>query len=235
MKIKIFLLTIVIFSAKLVSANSEIPDTINFVVPMTVSDAPKFPVEQKVVELHMYDKPATENNKKRKKIEPLNDHATCSGAFIDAQGDILTAKHCTEGIDHIDVVTFDQHHYQATIVSTATVHDLALIHIDRTDTAYFEPADKVVRGETIFILGSPLGLTDTLSTGIVAHLDGDLMFVDCAALPGNSGGPVFNKDGEMVGVLTAGMIAMMGTTHLNVAQGLDAVKFFVSEALRHLR
>ena len=93
----------------------------------------------------------------------------------------------------------------------------------------------MAQGETIFILGSPLAFTGTLSTGIIAKVDGDVLLLDCGVLPGNSGSAVYNTRGEMVGVATAGYIVGMGTTHLNVAQSLDAVIYFVIRALRGIK
>ena len=189
------------------------------------------PVEHKVIELRMTKKavslmPEKTRRGKRGKL-PFPEHSTCSGAFINGNGDILTAKHCVEGDDELEVLTYDQRRYKAIVVASSTVHDLAIIHIDRRDTPYFELATTVTRGETVFILGSPLGITDVLSTGIVGRIDGDLMYVDCSALPGNSGSTVYNKDKKLVGLLNAGMIVLFGTTHLNVTQGLDAVYFFL--------
>jgi S1-C subfamily serine protease len=195
----------------------------------------KSPVEQKVVELHMVmNNPSMpERLNKRGKIVTLPfGTATCSGAFIDGTGDIITARHCVNGFASIEVQTYDRRKYDAVVITTSAVHDLALIHIDRQNTSFFSLADNVVRGEKIAILGSPLGVTDVLSTGMVARLDGDLTLLDCAALPGNSGGPVFNQDHKLVGVVVAGFIVGLGTTHLNIAQSLDNVRFFLRQALR---
>lgn len=193
-------------------------------------------VETKVVEIHMTtNKPekTEENRFHRKKIQVLPlVGGTCSGSFIDNKGDILTARHCVEGFDAFEVVTSDQSHYVASVVAVSPKHDLALLHVDRRHTPFFEPATEVRRGQQVFVLGSPLGITNTLSTGVIARLDGDVTLIDCSALPGNSGGPLFDADGKMVGVVTAGFIVLFGTTHLNMAQSLDAVTYFLGESLR---
>lgn len=201
------------------------------------TDTVEVPVEFKVVELKIVP---TENpfiingstKKRGRKVQPLplDNRATCSGAFINDSGDILTARHCVEIGTNIEVITHDQKRYAATIIATSTVHDLALIHIDRRNTAFFTLADGVKRGETITILGSPLAITDVQSVGTVARIDGDILFVDCSALPGNSGGPVFNAEKKLVGILVAGHIVRFGVTHLNIAQGLDTVAFFLHSA-----
>lgn len=240
---KSLLCSLLIISAGTVHAAST--DTaknegIPFIVPARyeVEGSGGTPVEQKVVEIHMASKvvPTAEESKHRKnrKIETLPfSHGTCSGALIDSMGDIVTARHCVDGFDSFEVLTYDQRHYIGVVIATSTAHDLALIHIDRRNTAYFDFAENATRGERIFVLGSPLGITDTLSAGVIARFAGDITLLDCSALPGNSGGPVFNQAGELVGILNAGYIVMLGVTHLNMAQGLDAVYFFVAETLRH--
>lgn len=203
-----------------------------FLFLVAVSSAPAIPVEHKVVEVHMQttQPPQLMQTKKKGKRSTLPFRSgTCSGAFITSNGDILTAKHCIDGYDQFEVVTYDRRIYAATVVATATVHDLALLHISRRNTPHFELADGTERGEKVYVLGSPLGITDTLTTGIVARVDGDQTLLDCGALPGNSGGPVFNRDNKLIGVLVAGYIVMMGTTHLNIAQGLDAVSDFLNK------
>lgn len=194
------------------------------------------PVEQKVVELRMTSNPiypAIDASKRKKKVAtlPYFRSGTCSGSFINDSGDILTARHCVDGFDEFEVLTYDQRVYTAVVVATSAVHDLALLHVDRRNTAHFELAETVTRGQTISALGSPLGITDTLSTGVVAKLEGDAILIDCSALPGNSGGPLFDANQRLVGVVNAGLIWGFGVTHLNKAVGLDAVHFFLKKAL----
>lgn len=195
------------------------------------------PIESKVVEIHMTGRSEelTKAEKRKRKIEqmPLDRRGTCSGAFIDSFGDIITAKHCVEGFDSFEVVTSDHQFYTAQVLAASTVHDLALIHIDKLHTEYFIPANSVQQGDVVYVLGSPLGITNTLSKGIIAHLDGDITLIDCSVLPGNSGGPVFNEQGELVGVVTAGFVVMMGMTHLNITQSIESVWFFVVGVLSH--
>lgn len=196
--------------------------------------ANKSVIEQTVVELHItqlaFD--ATAEKRHRKKIQEMEGHSVCSGVFIDSMGDILTAGHCAQGAANIEVETYNRQTYQAVIVATSSVHDLALLHVDKLNTPFIRPASSVIRGEQIFILGSPLAITDTLSTGIVAKLVGDVVLVDCSVLPGNSGSPVFNANGELIGIATAGFIVGLGVTHLNIVQSLDAVWFFVTQAFQ---
>ena len=192
------------------------------------------PIERRVVELHIteVEYPASDTTKQHKPKRLTAGRALCSGEFIDATGDILTAKHCTDGADKIDVVVYDQQIYRATIVSTSAVHDLALLHIDRANTEFFPLAEDVYKGEPVALMGSPLGETSTLNVGVVAKLNGDTLLVDASVLPGDSGCPLFNQNEQLVGVVTAGYIVLFGTTHLNIAQSLDAVRFFLTQ-VRH--
>ncbi len=194
--------------------------------------------ESKVVEIHMTG-PADAEEKAIKKhrnhnveVVPLPGYGVCSGSFVDEFGDILTAKHCVTGFDAFQVFTSDGKQYAAELVAASAKHDVALLHIDRLGTPFFRLGKKIERGQSIFVLGSPLGLTNTLSVGTVAKLNGDQLLLDCGVLPGNSGGPVFDAAGDLVGVISAGYIVMLGTTHLNLAEGLDVVWFFLYEVSR---
>lgn len=183
----------------------------------------------KIVELRItrIDTQTAEMKKKnRRRIEKFaTSQFICSGAFVTGAGDILTAKHCVEDASAITVLVGDLE-YQASVVAQSRMHDLALIRINTLNHPYFRLAPSLEQGQTIYVLGSPLGLTKSFSTGVVAKLGGDVNYIDCSVLPGNSGGPVFNEAGEMVGVATAGFIVMMGTTHLNLMQSLEAIYGF---------
>lgn len=189
-------------------------------------------VEEKVVEVHMIREAVYLGENNFEELSPFPGKGTCSGAFISNKGDIITAKHCVDGVKEIEVQTFDRQSYKAVIVSTSIVHDLALIHIDRRNTPYFVLASSITRGERITTIGSPLAITDTMSVGIVARIDGDILLVDCSVIPGNSGGPIFNAKEELVGIASAGFVVMQGVTHLNIAQGIDAIYFFLQEELK---
>lgn len=198
----------------------------------------KASIEQKVVELHITHQKAEKeesfNSSEKVKIVPFG-KAICSGEFIDGYGDILTAKHCTDGADAIEVRTFDGKTYDALVLAQSNLHDIAMIHIDRSHTPYFKFARTAIRGQFIRALGSPLGITNVLSEGIIAKIEGDVLLVDCSVLPGNSGGPLFDKDENLVGVVVAGYIVGFGVTHLNVVQSMDSVKPFVAAVLEHYK
>lgn len=228
-------------TANATEVSTDTEKFIPFIVPAVeetiVQDVP---VEHKVVELKITPKVviAEESTKKSRRIKNLPHRplmtATCSGAFVTEFGDILTARHCVDIGTDIDIYTHDRRRYSATVIATSSVHDLALIHIDKRNTPYFTLAKKVERGQPINILGSPLSITDVQAVGTVARLDGDLLLVDCSALPGNSGGPVFDHNKELVGILTNGYMYGFGVTHLNVAQGIDAVHFFLESVREKL-
>ncbi len=190
---------------------------------------PDVPVEEKVVELRIYKKEKAQANESKRRIEKRKklNNGTCSGAFISRMGHVLTAKHCVDGDAVIEVVTHDSRVYKAIVLGVSSRHDLALIHIARRDTPFFKLAKSVQRGQTIFVLGSPLAISNVLTTGIVARIDGDLTFLDCSVLPGNSGGPVIDANGQLVGIVTNVFIVFFGVTHLSVAQGIDAIAFFL--------
>lgn len=220
------------------SASAASTDTVSFVTYEYEAVAPLPTAEEMTVEIHMIrTEPAAAETKvvKSRRQLPLevDQHGTCSGSFIDNRGDILTAKHCVTDFDKFEVQTYDHRRYAAVVVAISPVHDLALIHIAKYNTPYFRLAASVRRGEDIYVIGSPLGITDIVTQGIIAKLAGDDTLLDCGMLPGNSGGPVINKDHDLVGVAIAGYIVGMGTTHLNIAQSLDAIRFFLEEVAKN--
>lgn len=201
-----------------------------------VSTATLSEVREKVVELRIEkDVQAMETKKSKKvRIENLPNQYTCSGAVITSQGDILTARHCTEGSSRIDVTFSDGREYRAVVLATSNRHDLALLHVDRFNTPHFTIATSITQGQYIYVMGNPVGITGSLSSGVVAKLNGDVDLIDVTVLPGNSGGPAFNQKGELVGITTAGIIVLMGFGHLNIMQSIDAIVGFALE-IRGLR
>lgn len=195
---------------------------------MSTSIAKPENVLEKVVELHITfaPPPNAEVKKARKTLLMKAGRAICSGSFVSPFGHVLTAKHCVEGATEIEVMTLDNQLYQATVRAQSKSSDLAVIQIGRFNTPHFKLADTTEQSEFVTIIGSPLGLTHTKTTGTVSKLYGDYTILDCTGVPGNSGGPVLDINGNLIGVVSAMFIVLMGPAHLTVAQSLDSIKFF---------
>lgn len=189
-------------------------------------------VREKIVELHItFAPPPTAEVKKQRKMLAYtkSGQAICSGSLISPLGHVLTARHCVQDADSISVMLRDGQEFAATTRAISKTQDLAIIQIGKFNTPYFRLSKPLVQGQAVRILGSPLGLTGTLTAGIVAKLFGDYTLLDCTALPGNSGGPVINADGELAGVLSAIIVVYFGPSHISVAQSVDSIMMFFYE------
>ena len=148
-----------------------------------------------------------------------------SGFIISADGYIMTNYHVIEdaakGGYEISVLTYDGTEYIASIVGYEEDNDVAVLKIDADglSAATLGDSDSITVGEDIFAVGNPLGeLGYTMTSGMVSALDRDItsydsstgtyttinMFqIDAAVNPGNSGGPLFNDRGQVIGIVTA--------------------------------
>jgi serine protease Do len=124
---------------------------------------------------------------------------------------VLTCSHILAGADHIDVRLSDGRTFCGTVVGTDPASDVAVLHIDGTGLPFLKLAnsDAVEIGEWVLAVGSPFGLAGTVTAGIVSakgrkHVGlvdhEDFIQTDAAVNPGNSGGPLLNLDGEVVGL-----------------------------------
>ena len=154
-------------------------------------------------------------------VEGGDEEGTGSGFVIDAQGHILTNNHVVAGGadgGSIEVVLSSGETETATVVGRDVSYDLAVIRIDRTDLPALAlgESDKVVVGDQVIAVGAPLGLEQTVTTGIVSALNrpvspgfGDeasyinAVQTDAAINPGNSGGPLLDMSGQVIGVNSA--------------------------------
>lgn len=201
---------------------------------ITVMPVQEAPVEEKIVELHItFAPPPTVEAKKARKLmmRTKTGQAICSGSFISPLGHILTARHCVEGTTEITAVTKDGQEYRADTIAISKNQDMAILQIGRAPTPHFLVADENVKGERINIIGSPLGLTGLITEGIVSKLAGDILFLDCTGLPGNSGGPVINSKGELTGVVSAMVVVILGPAHVSVVQSVRSIQYFFYEVM----
>ncbi|MCF8067824.1 MAG: DegQ family serine endoprotease [Desulfobacterales bacterium] len=137
-----------------------------------------------------------------------------SGFVIDKEGYIVTNNHVIEGADEIKVIFKDENEYDAEIVGRDPNTDLALIKIkspDNLPVAKIGNSDKLKVGEWVVAIGSPFGLEQTVTAGIVSAKGrvigsgpyDDFIQTDASINPGNSGGPLINMKGEVIGINTA--------------------------------
>jgi serine protease Do len=140
-----------------------------------------------------------------------------SGVLISAEGKILTAAHVVQSADQICVEFFDGQLIPARVIATSTSADVALVQLERVPTnaviSAIGDSNKVDVGDQIFIIGSPYGLSHSLTVGHVSaryapnsvvSLPGaaELLQTDAAINSGNSGSPMFSMKGEVIGVVT---------------------------------
>ena len=139
--------------------------------------------------------------------------AAGSGFAISADGYFVTNNHVVENAEKVTVVFDNGDEMTATVVGTDQRTDLAVVKVDGvTDLPYVSFATEDVRvGDWVVAVGNPFGLGGTVTAGIVSargrdiagSAQGDFLQIDAAVNTGNSGGPAFNLNGEVVGVNTA--------------------------------
>jgi serine protease Do len=136
-----------------------------------------------------------------------------SGFFISADGYAVTNNHVVDGADKVEVTTDDGKTYKAKVIGTDARTDLALIKLEGgSDFPFAKLSDGKPRiGDWVLAVGNPFGLGGTVTAGIVSASGRDIgngpyddfIQIDAPVNKGNSGGPAFNTNGEVIGVNTA--------------------------------
>ncbi len=137
-----------------------------------------------------------------------------TGFFISSDGYILTNNHIVENAEVVRVFSLQDKEYEAKIVGTDPRTDLALLKVDDNELSYAKlgNSERIRVGEWVIAIGNPFGMEHTVTAGIVSakgrQLQGalnvpeyqDFIQTDAAINRGNSGGPLVNMDGEVVGI-----------------------------------
>jgi len=172
---------------------------------------------------------------------------TGSGFFLDSDGFILTNNHVVESAANrgrITVETSDGKKYPATLVGRDSSYDLAVlkIKVQAAPTLQLGNSDQVMVGDSVIAIGSPLGLSGTVTAGIISSKNravttgngfGESSFInalqtDAAINPGNSGGPLVDSTGAVIGVnsaiATLGVSSQAGSIGLGFAIPINQAK-----------
>ena len=131
--------------------------------------------------------------------------------FVYEEGHVLTAAHVVEGSNSVLIRFADGNQAQGTVLGTDTVHDVAVIEVDTNDTPVAPLAldEELVVGQLAVALGSPWGLEQTVTSGVVSAVDRPvaninsvqiLIQTDASINPGNSGGALADRQGRVIGV-----------------------------------
>lgn len=161
-----------------------------------------------------------------------------SGFVIDRQGHVLTNYHVVEGADSVQVTLFDGSTHEARVTGVDASNDVAVVKVgvpaDRLYPVALGDSSRLLVGQKVLALGNPFGLERTLTAGIVSALDRSLrakngrmikgiIQTDAAVNPGNSGGPLLNSRGEVIGMNTAILSQVGQSAGISFAVPINAV------------
>jgi S1-C subfamily serine protease len=147
------------------------------------------------------------------------DDGVGSGVIVNQNGDILTALHVVTGANSIQVTFADGTQSSAQVINTQPQNDIAVLHASQSPSqivpATLGNPNALHIGDEAYVVGNPLGLYGSLSAGVISGVNrsftppnsnqklSNLLQIDAAVNPGNSGGPLLNRYGQVVGIVTA--------------------------------
>jgi len=161
-----------------------------------------------------------------------------SGFFISADGYIVTNDHVVDHATEVTITTSDGKSMPAKVIGADSKTDLALLKAQGSDFPYVNFASQAPRvGDWVIAVGNPFGLGGTVTAGIVSARGRDIgsgpyddfLQIDAPVNHGNSGGPTFNAEGEVVGVNTAIFSPSGGSVGIGFAIASDVVKNVVQQ------
>ena len=166
-----------------------------------------------------------------------------TGVIIDKEGLIITAAHVVESAEKIVIKTHDGQVFFVEVVSSITSADIALLKMrnipKNISVATLGESDSVKIGEQIFVIGTPYGLENSLSVGhisgkqkrgvILAGIVMEFLQTDAAINQGNSGGPIFNTKGEVIGIVSSILTQSGGFDGIGFAASITPAKKILLE------
>jgi serine protease Do len=175
-------------------------------------------------------------------MPPVPQQGMGSGFVVAPDGLILTNAHVVEGADDVRVKLSDRREFKGKVVGIDKLTDIAVVRIDAKDLKPVRLGDpaKIRVGEWVLAIGSPFGFENTATAGIVSGTSRSLpegtyvpfIQTDAAVNPGNSGGPLFNSRGEVIGINSAIYSRTGGYMGLAFAIPIDVAKSVEDQLLK---
>ena len=168
-----------------------------------------------------------------------------SGFIIDPSGIVVTNNHVVDGADDVTVTLNDKREFKATVRATDRETDLAVLQMDtggaRMPFVSFGDSDKSRVGDDVFAIGNPFGLGGTVTKGIISARNRDIdagnfddfIQTDAAINRGNSGGPLFDFTGKVIGVNTAIFSQTGGSVGVGFAVPADLAELVVDQLVKY--
>lgn len=178
---------------------------------------------------------------------PTEGQGSGSGAVIDRAGHVLTNFHVVEDAEDIQVTLWNAKQYPATMVGHDAEHDIAILNIEAPAEELFPitfgTSENLKVGQRVYALGNPFGLGGTITTGIISALNRTLpsrvpgrdlqsiIQTDAALNPGNSGGPLLDTSGRLIGMNVAIATKSGQSAGLGFAIPINRIGRFVPELI----
>ena len=167
-----------------------------------------------------------------------------SGFIIDAKGYVVTNNHVVGDAARVQVILQDGHKYRATIIGRDPKTDLAVLKIDAgkpLPAVQFGDSGAAQIGDWVMAVGNPFGLGGTVTTGIISargrNIDSgpfdDFLQIDAPINRGNSGGPTFNLQGQVIGINTAIYSPNGGSVGIGFAIPSNEAKTIIAQLIEH--
>lgn len=163
-----------------------------------------------------------------------------TGVIIDKEGRTLTAAHLFNHGDYanIKMITAGGFEYDMVVLSINTRVDLALVQPKASAQSFsyarIQPSNNLYIGQDVLVVGHPYGGFWTVTSGIISRLSwsfwylAEIIETDAVVNPGNSGGPLFNTKGEVVGIVSAMKINIYGKTGIGIAIPVREIHRFLN-------
>lgn len=173
---------------------------------------------------------------------------TGSGFVWDAEGYVVTNAHVVRGGDRFHVTLADNTTYPAEVVGADADRDIAVLKLQRLPQTPLRPvpvgsSDDLQVGQSVYAIGNPFGLDQTLTTGVISGLGrsirtdtqrriDDVIQTDAAVNPGNSGGPLLDSGGRLIGMTTAIVSPSGASAGIGFAVPVEAINRVVPRLIR---